>query len=367
MESYKNMAKIITTTGTSLLTNVAKSRQKPASEVSDRELKEHIRTFSHTESSAETNSLFKIASPRDEIVFLYTSTKDGQRCATIIQDYLLSHNWSVSLREVPIDYNESRFERYGLRQLVNILVQEIVNSQRQQQEVVINATGGFKAEIAYTTIVGTIFQVPVKYIYQDFQEAITLPVLPITWDTEIMFIHQEFFDWLDDQPRYYQEVEIWLKGMYNRETVKAFLLPPDSDGHVFLSPAGEILWQRFRQTKEEAETYIEDPPASEVSPEDKIANSLEKQGHNYPKYTLELATKLAEIEIVEEIIGGFFENTTDSRIKGVTEDGVIKILWADNTKAVNLKVFTTARGMAQTLAVCDRLIEPVFYRFYYNK
>lgn len=41
------------------------------------------------------------------------------------------------------------------------------------------------------------------------------------------------------------------------------------------------------------------------------------------------------------------------RIKSVNDDGSIRLLWADNQKAVNITVQTTARGQVQTLKVCD--------------
>ncbi len=104
---------------------------------------------------------------------------------------------------------------------------------------------------------------------------------------------------------------------------------------------------------------IADPPASEIPNQDKISNSLEGVKHHYPRGTKEFAQKIAQLSAVEEIIGGHFENTTSKRIKGVSEDGTIRLLWADNEKATNLTIRTTARGSAQTLRFCDRHIRPL--------
>ncbi|MEH2464522.1 hypothetical protein [Nostoc sp.] len=41
------------------------------------------------------------------------------------------------------------------------------------------------------------------------------------------------------------------------------------------------------------------------------------------------------------------------RIKSVNDNGSIRLLWADNQKAVNITVQTTARGQVQTLKVWD--------------
>jgi hypothetical protein len=86
---------------------------------------------------------------------------------------------------------------------------------------------------------------------------------------------------------------------------------------------------------------------------------LDQVKHHYPEGTKKFAQKIAQLGPVEEIIGGFFEHTTMRRIKGVNDDGSIRVLWADNEKAVNITVRTTARGQAQTLRFCDQYIRPL--------
>lgn len=356
------MTVILTTTGTSLLTNARNLLGKPPATITKEELVQYMATTPPSEATAETNSLFKIAQPSDEIVFLYTTTPEGQKCAEILETYFKNRNWSVRSLQLPIEYDEVKFERKGLRELVDILIEEIINAQRQGKQVIINATGGFKAEIAYTTMVGMIFQVPVKYIYQQFKQPIAFPVLPITWDTDLMLTYEHFFEWIDSQPHHYSTVEKRLNNIADRDKVSAFLLPPDTEGYIYLSPAGDILWQRVRQQRSCAE-QVADPESSDNPEFDKVSHSLRSVKHHYPKYTLELAEKIATIAVVEEITGGFFENTTYSRLKGVSEDGVVRLLWADGEKATNLNIRTTARGIIQTLRVRDLMIRPVFEDF----
>lgn len=355
------MRTILTTTGTSLLSNVARELKKPQASVTDEELRHFFKQVGAVAAAAETNSLLKIAQPDDEVVLLYTTTPAGERCVKEVERYLQSQNWSnVRLRKLPLEQNESQFERHGLRELVNILVNEISKAQRQQREVIINATGGFKAEIAYTTMVGMIFQVPVKYIYQDFQQPITFPTLPISWNIDLLLEYESFFEWLDTEPRQESEVNQRLKAILesDRDRILQFLLPADSQGYIFLSPAGEILWKRVAQQREFAE-LAGDPPVSTVPTADKVSSSLDEVKHHYPKGTLAFARKLAELSPVEEIIGGYFEPTTLQRVKKVDDDGSIRVLWADNEKATNITIRTTARGQAQTLRFCDLHIRPL--------
>ncbi|HIK11560.1 MAG TPA: putative CRISPR-associated protein [Oscillatoriaceae cyanobacterium M33_DOE_052] len=353
------MKTIITTTGTSLIGNVARHLKKEQKSVTDDELRHIFEQLQPAEASAETNSLLKIGTPEDEVVLLYTNTELGERCAKQVEFYLKGQGWqNTRSRKLSLEQDEAQFERKGLRELVDVLVDEIEKAERQKREVIINATGGFKAEIAYTTMVGMIFQVPVKYIYQFFNQPITFPILPVTWNIDLLLEYENFFEWIDETYRSYAEVEQRLKGIPDSDRVRALILPPDDEGYVYLSPAGNILWKRVQKQKEAADLEL-DPPASEVPPQDKISSSIQKVKHHYPDGTLQFALKLAELEPVEEIIGGHFEDTTLRRIKGAGEDGSIRLLWADNEKATNLTVRTTARGQAQTLRVCERLIRPL--------
>ncbi|NJR62226.1 MAG: putative CRISPR-associated protein [Cyanobacteria bacterium CRU_2_1] len=355
------MQTIITTTGTSLLANASRELKKKSAEVTNDELRHFFEQVGVEAACAETNSLLKVAKAEDEIVLLYTKTSEGKRCCQQVEQYLTSKGWKrVRSRQLVLEQKEEQFERYGLRHLVDTLVEEIEQAQRRKQDVVINATGGFKAEIAYTTMVGMIFQVPVKYIYQGFQQPITFPSLPIAWNTDLLLAYNLFFDWIDTEPRPYEEVEEWLKSIAeaDRTHVRQFLLPPDSENNVFLSPAGDILWKWLQHQYTLAE-LANDPDDSQIPIAKKLSSSLKDEKHHFPKGTKKIVEKIAEISAVEEIIGGHFENTTLTRIKGIDESGVIRVLWADSEKATNLMIRTTARGKAQTLRVCNRYLCPV--------
>ena len=124
------------------------------------------------------------------------------------------------------------------------------------------------------------------------------------------------------------------------------------------SAAGDILWKRVAQQRELAK-FIEDASPSKIPIADKISSSLNEAKHHFPKGTRKFVEKIAQVEAVEEIISGNFENTTNKRIKKIDDDGSIRLLWADNEKAVNLSIRTTARGQPQTLKLCDRYIRPL--------
>ena len=105
------MQTIITTTGTSLLSNATRELNKNKGEsFAEDELQNYLKSVGPEKASAETKSLLKIANSTDEVVLLYTKTINGELCAKVISRYLKSDKWSnIALRELPLEENEAQF------------------------------------------------------------------------------------------------------------------------------------------------------------------------------------------------------------------------------------------------------------------
>ncbi len=208
-------------------------------------------------------------------------------------------------------------------------------------------------------MIGMIYHVPVKYIYETFQRIVTFNPIALDWDTSLFLTYNWFFQWLDEEPRSQKEVEERLKALPDseKEKIQSMLTAPDEKGDIFLSPMGEALRRRFAQETEEAEKVKWPPEVQVKNVRDKIANSIVKHQHHYPKYTEEICEKIAQLPWVQAVIGGNFENTTRSCIKGINEDGSIRLLWADDEKASNVIVQTTAQGRPQTRKVAEKIKE----------
>ncbi len=244
-----------------------------------------------------------------------------------------------------------------MRNFVNTFIDEIEKAKRNNQDVVINATPGFKLESGYSTLIGMLYQVPVKYIHEKFKRVVTFNPIALDWDTSLFLRYSWFFEWIDAEARSQTEVEERLKAIPEKEKIQSMLTLPDEHGDVFLSPMGNALQRRFKEQTEEAK---EAPLPSEVqieNPDEKITSSLKNVAHHYPKNTLAACNKIAQLPYVRTIIGGNFENTTRSAVKRVTEDGTILLLWADNDKAANLTIQTTAQGLPQTQKVAEKIKE----------
>lgn len=344
------MTTIITTTGISLYNNTKREtgQQQPADNV--------MRQFLRREpekAAAEVKSLLQIALHDDHLVLLHTGTLEAERCAKLLQEFFLNDQGYKYVRLIKLEFqeDEAHIETHGIRNFVDTLIEEIEKAQKQQDTVIINATAGFKAQIVYSTMLGMLYRVPVKYMYEGFQRIVTFNPIPLDWDTSIFLSNDWFFLWIDQLPRTQYEVEQKLQLVADGEGIRTLLTPPDKDGYVFLSAMGIALQRKLEYEIAEAE-LIPFPPASTVeTASEKVANSILHEKHHFPKNLRDECLKIAAIPYVQGIIGGFFENTARSQIKHAYPDGTISLIVGDGKKVANLTVRTTAQGKPQTLKV----------------
>ncbi len=239
------MRTIIATVGTSL---IGKARGKlGVNEATDEQIANYLRTAEPKDAGAEINSLSRILQKGDRIVFIHSHTEEGKRCAELLRRHYTNEGYQAESVEVPdLDYTEKKFRNRGLRSLVNILAQQIEEARKRQHEVVINATGGFKAEIAYATLIGLLFKVPVCYIHEMFRDIIMLPATPIGWDFSLIADHEEFFEWIEADLRPKSEVDNRLKSL-GEDRERITMLLAEEEGYTFLSPVGEAFYQAYRE------------------------------------------------------------------------------------------------------------------------
>ncbi|GBC78116.1 hypothetical protein HRbin08_01602 [bacterium HR08] len=246
------MRTILTTVGTSLLNNA--KRDLKGEEVNEHGLANYLRRTDPERASAETNSLSRILQEGDRIIFLHSQTEEGKLCAQALERHYRSRDHDVELREVPdLTYAERRFKMRGLRSLVATMIELIRRERQHGREVLINATGGFKAEIAYATLVGLLFDVPVYYIHEAFRDVIQMPPAPIGWDYSLLADHEEFFEWIASDLRETADVDAWLRGLPEEVREEVRLLLVEEEGYTFLSPAGEAFYEAYKERLQQAE------------------------------------------------------------------------------------------------------------------
>ncbi|MEW6263969.1 MAG: putative CRISPR-associated protein [Thermodesulfobacteriota bacterium] len=176
------MRAIVTTVGTSLLTNYKKtatSAEPPSAE----RLAVYLELTPPQTASAETNSLTRLEldPARDYLYFFCSDTDEGRLCGQALTTHYEAKGFYLAAPACleGLTSNHKLFREKGLIALVNRLADLI---EQYDRRVVINATGGYKAQIAYATLMGLLYRVEVNYIHEDFSGMVRLPLLPLQFD-----------------------------------------------------------------------------------------------------------------------------------------------------------------------------------------
>lgn len=248
------MNAIISTVGTSLLGKAGQYFAK--SGLSSTDLVNFLKLIRNDrEASAETNSLsrilYRLKNEENKLFFLHSETEEGRICAEALKEYYLGKGYQAEGVEIKhLSYRESHFKFRGLRSLVSKLVEILLAAKKRGETVYINATGGFKAEVAYATLVGVLFDVRVYYIHEAFQDIIEMPPVPLDWDYSQLAEYEEVLSWFKEDLRPKKEADARVKALPS----EIRLLLSEEEGYVFLSPAGEAFFSAYLEKLERART-----------------------------------------------------------------------------------------------------------------
>lgn len=132
--------------------------------------------------SAEIHSLFRIGiTKEDRIILLASSTEDGHCCALAVEKYL-KHHWNGI--EVKVEkvkglqvLDAELFRTTGVVEFVRHIIRE-VNSYGASN-IILNPTGGYKALVPYTVLLGMLKGVKCDYIFEQSTTVLELPPLPV--------------------------------------------------------------------------------------------------------------------------------------------------------------------------------------------
>lgn len=238
------MKTIINSVGTSLLGNFHRSRQE------DPTLDALVRFANEvgpTVASAELNALDRMkVEKRDRLVFLHSDTPEGEMCALALARYCQNKLdvEAIALRIAQLEYSTEKFKKRGLRVFANALIQQ-VDQARKLGDVAINATGGFKAQIAFATAVGLILQVPVYYIHEQFDALIEMPMLPIGWDYASLVHIEPVLDRVNEGIEA-AELERMLQSYDPATRDQVMRLLDDDEEFVVFSDIGQALYSGYK-------------------------------------------------------------------------------------------------------------------------
>ncbi len=132
----------------------------------------------------------------DIVKFLPSDTYESRNCAVIIADVLKNEpwrDWYSAEFNLDSDYAKdvnaekgSEFERSGfhnwmakIKEMINDLVEN-----RGCERILLNATGGYKGTVPYSTLMATLHRekVEIAYLFEDSRDLIFIPTYPIGLD-----------------------------------------------------------------------------------------------------------------------------------------------------------------------------------------
>ncbi len=341
---------IICTVGRSLLTNKERpwapwerGSPLPASE----DVSRWLRQADPVKASAETNTLRALdLSELDRLALLYSDTTEGRFCAEALKGYYSGKVAAVSVHKiVALGYSHSKFTT-GLKGLVDTTLKLVREADRNQWQRILCATGGFKPEAAFLTLLGALLRIEVVYLHEEHRELVALPPLPLTWDAQFVSHHQGFFRWIEEDFRRSEEVESRLKAAPELR----FLVEDDGDGHTTLNAAGNLL---FKAAQERLNTGPRAtwPEAAPRLPEEK--NQVSLVGHHRPKGWEAFVKRLCHIDCVSLVR---YDETARGgpRVKVLdAEHGVVGVRFGEPRCDLPLRLETTARTAEQCELVAD--------------
>jgi putative CRISPR-associated protein (TIGR02619 family) len=301
---------LICTVGTSLKTNLAHSADQGVRRELERGnakgLALRLLSFAPDDRlcGAEINSIGSIVqkgylAERRKLALLVSDTPDGMFIGQVLRHYYQHAQNPYRFPEVEVrrlegltDADHMRFRTEGLRNLVRA-VAEMVNRDGSQR-LVINATGGYKAQISFAGMIGQALEIPVCYLFERFSEVIELPPQPIALDLSFWLQHAGFF--------YELAADEAAENPVGRDPRFASLvdeIPVQGKTMIGLSPVGQLFHETFRHRfAVQREALL--PPDSGIAPEDKAikyedANDAKHRGLK------EYLERLAKVPYIKRI------------------------------------------------------------------
>ena len=229
---------------------------------------------------AEINSVTDLLNQglikKGNLHLFYSETDDGEAIAQILRLYFKRASWKVQIHCVKglRDDDPNSFGTKGLRNLVKLLGEQVRSS--GQILCAINATGGYKAQIAIAVQIGQALDIPVYYKHERFDLIIPFPPMPVALDFSLWLQANEMFTVLS-KANACEPWEDFKDNWDERFEPLVNLVDIDGEDHLELSATGQIFHETFHSRFQELkETRL---PRSDVDSSEKQAPNLRKHGY----------------------------------------------------------------------------------------
>lgn len=192
---------------------------------------------------------------RFHLILMVSDTPEGQMIGQILKNYFIDPDCSVRFENCHIEKVEGlqdeaplNFQKTGLPNLVRLLGEHF---RKWGGEIAINATGGYKAQIALAVAFGQASGTSVFYKHERFDQIIRFPKIPFSLD--LSMVEKNLKLWADlSEPGSSIDRERILNQLGNDPYLHESFLPllecieEGSDAVCSLSALGMVYWEAFR-------------------------------------------------------------------------------------------------------------------------
>ncbi len=300
------------------------------------------------QAGAEINSLQLLLDggllSRDtRVCFVASDTEDGKLCAETLRLY-----YKQQFRTEPqvvvvegLQPDDAKAFRQGLTRLVQQVSRLIRDQRRLGLQVGVNATGGFKAALGLLVMLGQVLGASVYYRFEDFDDVVHLPPLPVGFDYgKGSQIHALFGS---EPSRVLRVAEVEEFGLDH--SLGSLL---EFEGElVGLSALGAIFLEGFEQWFGERRDRIMPPDAKPSDKKVSLGDHTSVPGQE--EFMKRLVHDLPYVRLANSVRQA--RRLMHGRFRPDGRPGVVRGWYSDGTHSACIELHTTATTETETAAV----------------
>lgn len=293
---------------------------------------------------AEINSVTDLLTHREvekvNLHLLHSETDDGRAIAQILQFYFEADGWRVQVHCVDgLRDDEPRlFRTHGLRNLAKIFGEQVRLA--GADFCAINATGGYKAQIAIAVLMGQALNIPVYYKHERFNAIIPFPPMPVALDFSLweqasgMFMVLSQPNTCEPWQRFQEDWDERFEPLVNRVQI-------NGEDYLELSATGQIFHETFRSRFQAIEHRRLPNPATE---DEKEAPGLGKHSYGQARESILrfLENLTQDVPYIRYCHSTYWNPDLPEATRFRKSAGTVQGIYSNGTWCVKFRVVTTA-------------------------
>lgn len=284
-------------------------------------------------------------------IILVSDTEPGDFVGQVLEHYYTTrHNKKSRFTNVEVyrvegltSHDARTFKNQGLKNLVRLMGSTV--RAHGPHRILINATGGYKAQISFAGMIGQALDIPVCYMFEKFGEVIILPPQPVSFDFDFWLAYYPLFSLLNGVM---EKDNRWDLPDERFQSLVDYIA---IDGkHLYeLTPTGQLFHETFRSRFKFRKKELLPAPSMVVLEDRKI--TFEDGNHNKHKGLKRWLEKIIAVDFVNGIYTHYYnpdlERGNDFRRTKSDSISELEGYYSNNGALTKFTILTTAKNMQQ--------------------